>query len=203
MEIIQLLFIKYKICTFEKKKTTHFNTKHTATVLKYSNIPKWVFLYSQYIYIYSLSTPNASKVLIKISQYNTQENFQLSYSEGLDSNMDYYLCTTSVVHITIENFNYIQPFCTSAAVQDPYGFAYTWINITNSFWLDATSQEAAQHLLKYSSLVWVPLKAFLSPFFSRDKSCILWWHFSWHQCFILCAKCTSKNWWIHYEGLEE
>lgn len=30
----------------------------------------------------------------------------------------------------------------SAAVQNPYGFVYTWMNITNSCWPDATAQAA-------------------------------------------------------------
>lgn len=31
---------------------------------------------------------------------------------------------------------------TAAAVQNPYGFVYTWTNTTNSFWLVAKTQEA-------------------------------------------------------------
>ena len=137
MEIIQLLFIKYGICTFEK------NTLIWSTLLLPINTlisPDEVYFIHSRIRS-SLSIHPMHQSYWAKSQ-NIQEKFWLSYSKGLDSGTD--IACALLVSFTSQWKTSATLSCpvTSAAAQNPYGFAYTGINITNSCWLDATAQEA-------------------------------------------------------------
>lgn len=130
-------------------------------------------------------------LLMKISEQHIQEKFWRRCSECLDFSVDYCLSFVAAIYAhnrKLQAYSAV-PLC---LLQCRILMALSTLEqawpIASDFMQNLRKLLIVQHFIRYRGSFQVPLQACLSPFFSRDKSHILYFH----TIFILSAKRTSQ-----------